>query len=124
MRAAAERHPGEAMTVALRLVGETQRIERFALDLGLPQYLPAWVFSVRTASIQAQNIVKPEFHLLVVDKRSGRVVLKASETNHVSNYQVQMELAEKRVDITLQGSPPAVQHQLKWTDQPEAAPAK
>ena len=29
MRAAAERHPGEAMTGALRFVGEAQRIEAF-----------------------------------------------------------------------------------------------
>ena len=31
MRAAAERHPGEAMPVALRLVGETHRIEAFRI---------------------------------------------------------------------------------------------
>lgn len=102
-----------------------QRIEHFGLDYTLPQYLPCWLFTVRTANIQAQNIVKPEFHLMAIDKRSGLVVLKSTETTHISNYQAAFDPGEKQVRLTLFGSPTSFQHKLKYTDQPlDAPPAK
>lgn len=103
----------------------TQRIEHFGLDYTLSQYLPCWLFTVRTANIQAQNIVKPEFHLMAIDKRSGLVVLKSTETTHISNYQAAFDPGEKQVRLTLFGSPNSIQHKLKYTDQPlDAPPAK
>lgn len=96
----------------------THRIERFALDYTLPQYLPFWVFSVRTASVQPQNVVKPEFQMQVLDKRSGQVILKTTETSHVGNLQVQIDDREKQVHITLMGGPQPIQHTLKYTNLP------
>lgn len=103
----------------------TQRIEHFGLDYSLAQYLPCWLFTVRTANIQAQNIVKPEFHMMAIDKRSGLVVLKTTETAHISSYQAAFDPVEKQVQLTQFGSPNSVQHKLKYTDQPiDASPAK
>ncbi len=96
----------------------TQRIERFAIDYILPQYLPVWVFTVLTQSVQPQNVLRPEFHMLVVDKRSGRVLLKATEASAIGNIQVQMDESQKQINITMIGGPQPVVHSLKYTDQP------
>ena len=101
----------------------SQRIERFALDYSLPQYLPFWVFSVRTQSIQPQMVPKPEFQMLLVDKRNGRVLLKVTEPSLVGNVQVQIEQKEKRVNVTMIGGPQPILQTVKYTDQPfEPAP--
>ena len=95
----------------------SQRIERFALDYSLPQYLPFWIFTVRTQTVQPQNVIKIEFQMQIIDKRSGRVLLRATEASHVGNIQVQMDENQKQVSITLNGGPQPAIHTLKYTDQ-------
>lgn len=95
----------------------SQRIERYALDYSLPPYLPFWVFTVRTNTPLAPNGSKPEFHMQVVDKRSGRMLLKATEASYISNLQVRMDDKENQVQITLVGGPQPVVHTLKYTEQ-------
>ena len=101
----------------------TQRIERYALDYTLPQHLPFWIFTVRIQTVQPQNVLKPEFQMLVVDKRNGRILLKAKEESYIANIQVQIEENQKQVGITLSGGPQPVVHNLKYTDQ-AVEPAK
>ncbi len=107
-------------------VNWSHRIERFALDYTLPQYLPFWLLNVRTHSVgQPANVPRSECKILAIDKRSGRVLLRATEASHVQNIQVQIEEKEKRVNVSLVGGPQPILHSLKYTDQvvePASAP--
>ncbi len=101
----------------------TQRIESFGLDYSQPQFLPFWLFTVRTQIIQAQA-PKSEFHLMAIDKRNGQVLLKATESSYINSYQVKADADEKQVQVTLFSSPNSFRHTLKFTDQPVDGPAK
>lgn len=99
----------------------SQRIDNVGFDYSLPDYLPFWFFAARTANVNVQG-QKAEVQLLTIDKRSGQVLLKATETSYISSYQVKCDPEKKQALITMFGAPQSFQHLLKYTDQPVEGP--